>query len=200
MIKYYTNRVLAHSFDTNLAKWKRWSREFLPPDPLGGMQSGFARQYHPDQALTVRLGGYLVSDLKFSIPEARRILADLREWMRAEGFFFSARVTAAEAAGDGGNGPRHRLLFVSALENQTFAYALGASAGPADGSRWVLEGKSGPVAGRDTGARGQAFDPVTAAGARCLNLTVFLAEFAGALGLDRRHYRALGRAGGVGAP
>jgi hypothetical protein len=72
----------------NIAKWKRWSREFLPPDPLGGLQSGYARQYNLDDALTVYLGGYLVSELKFSIPEAKQILFDLKEWMRTHGFYY----------------------------------------------------------------------------------------------------------------
>ncbi len=72
----------------NLARWKRWSREFLPPDPLGGMQSGYARQYHPDQAFRVHLGGHLVAELKFTIPEAKRILKDVDDWLAANGFYF----------------------------------------------------------------------------------------------------------------
>jgi hypothetical protein len=88
MIKFYTNRDLSNRLGINLAKWKRWSREFLPPDPLGGMQSGYARQYHPDQAFTVFLGGHLVADLKFSIPEARHIMQDLKSWFSDKGFFF----------------------------------------------------------------------------------------------------------------
>jgi len=88
MIKFYTNKDLSKRLGINLAKWKRWSREFLPPDPLGGMQSGYARQYHPDQAFTVFLGGHLVADLKFSIPEARHIMQDLKSWLSDKGFFF----------------------------------------------------------------------------------------------------------------
>lgn len=72
--------------DINLAKWKRWSREFLPPDPLGGLQSGYARQYNPNQAFVVYLGGILVSTLKYSIPEAKKILEDLDDWMAGSGF------------------------------------------------------------------------------------------------------------------
>ena len=60
MVKLYTNRELSEKLGINLAKWKRWSREFLPPDPLGGMQSGFARQYYFSDVFTVRLGGHLV--------------------------------------------------------------------------------------------------------------------------------------------
>ena len=89
MIKYYTNRELAEFLNLNLAKWKRWSREFLPPDPLGGMQSGYARQYNRNDAFTVFVGGYLVKDLNFSIPEAKQILSDLKEPLIDMGFLES---------------------------------------------------------------------------------------------------------------
>ena len=91
MIKFFTNRELSDRLGIKLAKWKRWSREFLSPDPLGGMQSGYARQYNPDQAFTVFLGGHLVADLKFSIPEARQIIHDLNKWLSEKGFFFDLR-------------------------------------------------------------------------------------------------------------
>ena len=81
MIKFYTNQELSRKLNISLARWKRWSREFLPPDPLGGLQSGYARQYNPDEAFAVLLGGYLVGDLKFTIPEARQILHDLHNWL-----------------------------------------------------------------------------------------------------------------------
>ena len=91
MIKFFTNRELSDRLGVKLAKWKRWSREFLPPDPLGGMQSGYARQYNPDQAFTVFLGGHLVADLKFTIPEANQIIRDLNKWLSEKGFFFDLR-------------------------------------------------------------------------------------------------------------
>jgi len=81
MIKFYSNRELSDRLAIRLSKWKRWSREFLPPDPLGGMQSGYARQYTLDQAFTVFLGGHLVADLHFSIPEARQIGQELAPWI-----------------------------------------------------------------------------------------------------------------------
>ena len=90
MIKYFTNRELSQKLEIKLAKWKRWSREFLPPDPLGGLQSGYARHYHPDEAFSVYLGGCLVAGLKFSIPEAKRILSDLETWLEKQGFRFNA--------------------------------------------------------------------------------------------------------------
>ena len=99
MIKYYTNRELAQQLSINLAKWKRWSREFLPPDPLGGLQSGYARQYSPDDAFTVLLGGHLVSELKFTIPEAKTILADLHPWRRKKGFSYDIKGNAIDGGG-----------------------------------------------------------------------------------------------------
>ena len=87
MIRFYTNRQLSDKLNVHLAKWKRWSREFLPPDPLGGLQSGYARQYSRQDAFTVYLGGYLVGDLNFTIPEAKRILLDLSDTLADLGFF-----------------------------------------------------------------------------------------------------------------
>lgn len=89
MIKFYTNQELSIRFDIKLSRWKRWSREFLPPDPLGGLQSGYARQYNLDQAFCVYLGGCLVAELKFTIPEARLILKDIEHWLTEKGFYFN---------------------------------------------------------------------------------------------------------------
>ena len=81
MLRYYSARLLAHKLHIPLNRWKRWAREFLPPDPLGGLQSGYARQYSLQDAFTVYLGGYLVSRLGFAIPESRRILDDLKDFL-----------------------------------------------------------------------------------------------------------------------
>ncbi len=94
MIRFFTNRELSQRLDINLAKWKRWSREFLPPDPLGGLQSGYARQYNPNEAFTVHLGGHLVAKCKFSIPEAKQILYDIDEWLGDNGFYFDVKGNA----------------------------------------------------------------------------------------------------------
>lgn len=82
MIKFYINRELSQKLGIKLSKWKRWSREFLPPDPLGGLQSGYARQYTLDHAFIVFLGGHLVADLHFSIPETKQIIEELGPWIK----------------------------------------------------------------------------------------------------------------------
>ena len=89
MIHFYTNREIANRLEINLARWKRWSRSFLPPDPLGGMQSGYARQYAFKDLCKVFLGGHLVSQLKLMIPESRQVLADLTPWLKEHGYFDS---------------------------------------------------------------------------------------------------------------
>lgn len=86
MIRFFTNRQMATRLDIKLSRWKRWSREFLPPDPIGGLQSGLARQYTVAEAFTVYLGGYIVAHLNFSIPEARCILSDLKPCLISLGF------------------------------------------------------------------------------------------------------------------
>jgi hypothetical protein len=88
MIRFYLNRELAQKLGFKLSRWKRWSREFLPPDPLGGLQSGFARQYTRAEAFQVYLGGHLVSNQMFSIPETKIILEDLKEWVTTQYFAY----------------------------------------------------------------------------------------------------------------
>jgi len=85
MVIFYSNRDISERLGIRLTKWKRWSREFLPPDPLGGLRSGYARQYSIDQAFIVFLGGHLVADMHFSIPEAKKIAADLAGWFEKQG-------------------------------------------------------------------------------------------------------------------
>lgn len=87
MIHYYTNRELSEKLEINLARWKRWSRSFLPPDPLGGMQSGYARQYAFKDLLKVFMGGHLMSHLKLSVQDSRQVIEDLSPWLKKEGFF-----------------------------------------------------------------------------------------------------------------
>jgi hypothetical protein len=86
VIHFYTNREIAEKLEINLARWKRWSRSFLPPDPLGGMQSGYARQYVFKDLFKVYLGGHLLSHLKLSVPDSRQVLTDLSPWMKKNGF------------------------------------------------------------------------------------------------------------------
>ena len=86
MIHYYTNREISEKLKVNLARWKRWSRAFLPPDPLGGMQSGYARQYLFKDLFKVYLGGHLISHHKLTVPEGCHLLADLAPWLKRMGF------------------------------------------------------------------------------------------------------------------
>ena len=92
MLRFFSNRELSAGLSLPLARWKRWSREFLPPDPLGGLQSGVTRQFSVDEALIVFLGGHLVAELKTSVPDARQILKDLTPCLRDIGLFANSRI------------------------------------------------------------------------------------------------------------
>jgi hypothetical protein len=121
---YYNSRYLSDLAEINLAKWKRWVREFLPPDPLGGMQSGYARQLNLKDAFQVYLGGHLVQSLKFSVAEARSILFDLQEWLQQNGFF---ALTVNNFDFRSENVILHRLYIVS-LGRKGFGYVIRSSA------------------------------------------------------------------------
>lgn len=115
MIKYYISRELSQKLGINLAKWKRWSREFLSPDPLGGMQSGYARQYSVENAFTVYLGGHLVADMKFAVPEVKKILNDLHRWLVDNGFYFIANGGLKHFEGVDDLVKRH-IIFIYCME------------------------------------------------------------------------------------
>jgi hypothetical protein len=128
MIRFFTNRELAARLDINLARWKRWSREFLPPDPLGGLQSGYARQYSAHEAFSVYFGGHLVARLGYTIPEARRILADLGSWLLARGMgeVYAATAPKPNDAGQAAAVVHVRILALpgSALHPMAFHYQI----------------------------------------------------------------------------
>ena len=99
MLRYYSSRELSHRLQSPLNRWKRWSREFLPPDPLGGLQSGYARQFSTREAFIVYLGGFLVAGLGFAIPQARQIIEDLNDWLKKivfDGYLMGRRAEDAD--------------------------------------------------------------------------------------------------------
>jgi hypothetical protein len=117
---YYQSKELSIRLGINLAKWKRWSRDFLPPDPLGGLQSGVARQFNLKDAFKVYFGGYLVGELKFTIPDAVKISTDLSTWLNKNGFYNLQPQARQELNGDS---PR-TFLCVHWCSNGRFAYTI----------------------------------------------------------------------------
>ena len=114
---YYDSKYLSENLRINAARWKRWAREFLPPDPLGGYQSGYARQFSYKDAFRVFLGGYLVSALRLTIPEARQVLMDLDAWMKMQGLY-SLPGDARKASG------RVDHVYIYDLGKGNFSYAV----------------------------------------------------------------------------
>jgi hypothetical protein len=180
--------------DINLARWKRWSREFLPPDPLGGMQSGYTRQYNPNEAFKVNLGGHLVADLKFSIPEAKQILKDLKDWLSDKGFYFEIQGRATSDEGVDRLINRY-IIFIRCeklLDNNfEFIYTV----------RGIISNKPVHYKGFEimeeryvetlVGLRKNKIETFDMDIIRTLNISDFLNNFANKLGLDRAHYQVL---------
>ena len=81
MLSFYDSRTAAKKLNIPLARFKRWARDFLPPDNLGGYQSGYARQYNLNEAFIVYFGGFLVHDAKLSIPQAKTVVSCLEEYL-----------------------------------------------------------------------------------------------------------------------
>jgi len=195
LIQYYTNRELAQKLNINLAKWKRWSREFLPPDPLGGMQSGYARQYSPDDAFTVSLGGHLVSELKFTIPEAKKILADLQQWLRDKGFSYDIKGTAVAGSGIDALIKRYLILIrhpkTSSQKDFEFYYTVRGIISNKPVHYQGFEIMEALYAESAIGVHGsKPADPDTET-VKTLNITGVLKTFVARLDLDGVHYPAL---------
>jgi hypothetical protein len=114
---YFDSKYLSEKIGINAAKWKRWAREFLPPDPLGGYQSGYARQFSHKDAFRVFLGGYLVSVLRLTIPEARQVLLDLDPWMKQQGLYSLSGESSGSAA-------REDHIYIYDLGRGRFAYTV----------------------------------------------------------------------------
>ena len=195
MIKFFTNRELAQKLGINLAKWKRWSREFLPPDPLGGMQSGYARHYSLDEAFRVFLGGYLVATLKYTIPEAKKILQDMQKWMGTVGLYRNS-----------GSDVKMRPAPEIKIKNYVvFIRQQSLDAGQSIGFLYAIRGliSTSPIAPKDLNIRQERYIErflpprqnywavSEVAGVKMLNISQVLGQFVEALGLPKALYAAM---------
>ena len=116
---YFNSKYLSDNLGINNAKWKRWSREFLQPDPLGGYQSGYARQFSYKDAFQVFFAGYMVSELKFSVSETRQMLKVINPWLRKQGFFGLPTQKSRAIQ-------QNNHIYIAKLPSGKFAYAVRA--------------------------------------------------------------------------
>jgi len=82
MQEQFTYRELSEKLNINLAKLKRWGREFLPPDVSAGQSQGVARILTIDEAFILYISGELVGFLKYSIHDSKIILAKISPWIK----------------------------------------------------------------------------------------------------------------------
>jgi hypothetical protein len=83
----FKNRELAEKLNINFEKWRRWSREFAP----GNTPKGYEREYLFRDAFKVYLGGHLVSQMGYSVQQAKKILSDLDTWLIDNEFYSETR-------------------------------------------------------------------------------------------------------------
>ena len=195
MLRFFTNRELSHKLLIPLAKWKRWSREFLPPDPLGGLQSGVARQYSVDQSLIVFIGGHLVSELKTTIPEARQIMTDLHVLFKDIGAFVNTRIHQEYPLGQQPSISNYSILFCrqESASNKELAFTytirgLTSRRQLKDGQQKVFQEEyvAVPISSSDHTIL-DVYDPHI----NILSISALVDRFAKALQLNRRHFPIL---------
>lgn len=80
-----TNSIMAEKLEIPITKIRRYTKEFLPPDPRATRRSGYTREFSENDGFMVFIGGYLVSTLGFSYNEARRFMEPLFMWMQRIG-------------------------------------------------------------------------------------------------------------------
>jgi len=194
MIKFFTNREVSSRLDIKLSKWKRWSREFLPPDPLGGMQSGFARQYSPDGAFKVYVGGHLVADLKFTISEAKQIVKDLHGWFAEKGFYFDVRSNATLNQGVDQLVKRY-IIFIEREKDPDntigFIYTIRGIISNEPGNYESFEIMKELYLETSIGLRPEKISTIDMNIVKTLNITDVLNSFVVRLNLNRSRYPAL---------
>ena len=195
MLRFFTNRELSHKLLIPLAKWKRWSREFLPPDPLGGLQSGVARQYSVDQSLIVYIGGHLVSELKTTIPEARQIMTDLHAPFKDIGAFVNTRIHQENQLGQHPTISIYSILFCrqksGSSKETAFIYTirgLRSRKKLKDGQKKVFQEEyvAVPIPSKGHTIL-DAYDPFI----NILPISALVDRFTRALKLNRRHFPIL---------
>ncbi|MBI5895617.1 MAG: hypothetical protein HZB24_06300, partial [Desulfobacterales bacterium] len=79
-----------------------------------------ARQFNLRDVFKIYFGGYLVGELKFTIPEAVRILSDLSPWLKKNGFY-ELQIKLGPARN--GNG-HHSFIYIHCCFNLHFTYCI----------------------------------------------------------------------------
>jgi hypothetical protein len=161
------------------------------------MQSGYARQYNPDQAFTVYLGGLLVADLKFTIPEAKQIIQDLQGWLAEKGFYFNASgkiLTGTPGTGEDEIVKKYILLIEGGKSKDgrfDFIYTVRGiiSNEPVDYNGFEIMKElytQTPI-----GLRPETPSTMGMTIVKTLKITDILNDFANLMDLDRMHYPAI---------
>jgi len=76
-----TNKEFSEKLETPLTKVRRWTKEFLSPDPKATRRSGYTREFSYNDGFFIFVGGVMVTDFGLSFEEASTMLEELKPWM-----------------------------------------------------------------------------------------------------------------------
>ncbi len=122
-----SNRELFESFKIKDTTWRRWSREFLEPDPDAGLRKGRTRMYNAELAFTVWAGGKMLTEKQMTYEESKDALKELTGFMERKHLLplQNSRITMAH---DSENGkPTDWSLEIARTNSGNYYYALGTS-------------------------------------------------------------------------
>jgi hypothetical protein len=72
-----TNSILSEKLKQPLFKFRRWTKELLPPDPVATQRGGVARELTLDEGFYVYLGGLMVNSPGFTFYIVRRLMTPI---------------------------------------------------------------------------------------------------------------------------
>jgi hypothetical protein len=81
-----TNQKLSEGLNIPLSKIRRYTKEFMPPDPIATRRSGYTRRFSNNDGFFIYLGGTLVMNHGFTYEAARWSLQILRPWFLNMGY------------------------------------------------------------------------------------------------------------------
>jgi hypothetical protein len=81
------NKEISEKFEIPLTKVRRYSKKFLPADPVAIQHSGKAREHSINDAFKIYLAEHLIVDMGFLTEQAQNIMHELGPWLEHNGFF-----------------------------------------------------------------------------------------------------------------
>ena len=80
-----TNKKLSESLDLPIARVRRWTKEFLPPDLVATRRSGYSRKFSLNEGFFIYWGGTMVQQYNITYDIVRKMINVIRPWALCNG-------------------------------------------------------------------------------------------------------------------